>query len=120
MPHRHEYIRLLIEWLTTLFYILIGGAVKLAYTSRDKEVNRKLILITFIFALFVGVIVNRAMVLHDMTKWSGIATALAALMGEGVVVYLLTNSNNIFRSLINAIFKIDVKNADDSNDNDTD
>jgi len=37
---------------------------------------------------------------------------IAALLGDSLVTYLLTNSNNIFRSFINAVFKIDVKNDD--------
>jgi hypothetical protein len=52
------------------------------------------------------------MLINGWVQWSGIATGIAALLGDSLVTYLLTNSNNIFRSFINAVFKIDVKKED--------
>ncbi len=51
------------------------------------------------------------MIIKEWHEWSGIAVSISALLGESFVSYLLTNSNNIFRSFINSIFKIDVKNG---------
>ena len=49
----------------------------------------------------------------SFAEWSGIAVSIAALLGESFVSYLLTNSNNIFRTFVNSVFKIDVENKDD-------
>ena len=112
MGNRQEYIVLILQWLNTAFYILIGGGVKIAYASRNKSISKKVMIITFVFAAFAGIIVNQIMIINGWVAWSGVATSIGALMGEGLVTYLLTNSNNIFRSVINAIFKIDVDTTD--------
>jgi len=109
---RSELLEIASEWGGTAFYIFIGGGVKLAYASRSKDISKKVVIITFIFAVFAGVIVNQIMLINGWIQWSGIATCIAALLGDSLVTYLLTNSNNIFRSFINAVFKIDVKNDD--------
>jgi membrane-associated HD superfamily phosphohydrolase len=109
MSNKQDYIQIVIQWASTGFYILIGGGVKLAYASKNKSVSKRVMIITFVFAAFAGVIVNQIMIINGWVSWSGIATSIGALMGESIVTYLLTNSNNIFRSFINAIFKIDVK-----------
>lgn len=111
MPHRQEFY----QWASTAFYILIGGGVKIAYSSRSKKISKRVMIITFVFAAFAGVLVNQIMLINGWVAWSGVATSIGALMGEGLVTYLLTNSNNIFRSVVNAIFKIDVENKDENN-----
>ncbi len=109
---KQELISIATQWGETAFYIFIGGGVKLAYASRSKDISKKVVIITFVFAVFAGVIVNQIMLINGWVQWSGIATCIAALLGDSLVTYLLTNSNNIFRSFINAVFKIDVKNDD--------
>jgi len=106
---KQDFVTIVTEWGETAFYIFIGGGVKLAYASRSKDISKKVVIITFIFAAFAGVMVNQIMWINGWVKWSGIATAVAALLGDSLVTYLLTNSNNIFRSFINSVFKIDVK-----------
>lgn len=113
MSNRQEWMTLAIEWITTVFYILIGGGVKLAYSARNKTISKKVMVITFVFAAFTGVIVNQIMIINGWVEWSGVATSIGALMGEGLVTYLLTNSNNIFRSFINSVFKIEVDKKDE-------
>lgn len=120
MPDRQTYIQLALSWLSTAFYILIGGGVRLAYAARTKQISKKIMVITFVFAAFGGVVVNQIMIINGWLQWAGVATSIAALMGEGLVTYLLTNSNNIFRSFINAIFKIDVKDGTATDTSDTD
>ena len=61
-------------------------------------------------------IVNHIMIIKNWQQWSGIAVSISALLGESFVSYLLYNSNNIFRSFINSIFKIDVENKKDNKD----
>ena len=107
---RSELLEIASEWGGTAFYIFIGGGVKLAYASRSKDISKKVVIITFIFAVFAGIIVNQIMLINGWVQYSGIATCIAALLGDSLVTYLLTNSNNIFRSFMNAVFKIDVKN----------
>jgi hypothetical protein len=85
--------------------------------AKKNTVDKKRIAITFAFAVFVGVIVNHLLIISDMEKWAGIGVSIAALLGDSFVSYLLTNSNNIFRTFINSIFKIDVENKLDNKDN---
>ena len=80
--------------------------------AKNNTVNKKRVIITFTFAVFVGVIVNHLLIIKGLQQWSGIAVSIAALLGESFVSYLLTNSNNIFRTFINSIFKVDVENKD--------
>ena len=108
-----EWIEAVIGVLKTVFYIIIGAAVKVMHYAKTGTVNKKKVAITFTFAVFVGMIVNHIMIIQEWHEWSGIAVSISALLGESFVSYLLTNSNNIFRSFINSIFKIDVKNKDE-------
>tara|TARA_R110000851_G_scaffold300850_1_gene457094 strand:- start:260 stop:598 length:339 start_codon:yes stop_codon:yes gene_type:complete len=100
-------------FIKTAFYITIGASVKLMHYAKKNTIDKKRVAITFTFAVFVGVIVNHVMMIKGWHEWSGIAVSIAALLGESFVSYLLTNSNNIFRTFINSIFKIDVENKDD-------
>jgi hypothetical protein len=98
------------DFLKMMFYIIIGASVRIMHYAKKNTVNKKRVIITFTFAVFVGVIVNHLLIIKNLHEWSGIAVSIAALLGESFVSYLLTNSNNIFRTFINSIFKIDVDN----------
>jgi len=99
-----------IDFLKTVFYISIGALVRIMYYAKKNTVNKKMVAITFTFAVFVGMIVNHVLIIKGWEQWSGIAVSISALLGESFVSYLLTNSNNIFRSFINSIFKLDNDN----------
>ena len=98
------------DFLKTVFYISIGAMVRIMHYAKKNTVNKKKVAITFTFAVFVGMIVNHIMIIKGWQEWSGIAVSISALLGESFVSYLLTNSNNIFRTFINSLFKIDVDN----------
>ncbi len=100
------------DFIKMLFYIIIGASVRIMHYAKNNTVNKKRVIITFTFAVFVGVIVNHLLIIKGLEQWSGIAVSIAALLGESFVSYLLTNSNNIFRTFINSIFKVDVENKD--------
>tara|TARA_R110001632_G_scaffold143074_1_gene259040 strand:- start:840 stop:1202 length:363 start_codon:yes stop_codon:yes gene_type:complete len=106
----------IVSFIKTAFYITIGAGVKLMHYAKKNTVDKKRVAITFTFAVFVGVIVNHIMIIKGWHEWSGIAVSIAALLGESFVSYLLTNSNNIFRTFINSIFKIDVDNKLENKD----
>ena len=112
----NEIIESMKQFIEIAFYITIGAAVRVMHFARKGVIDKKRVIITFTFAVFVGVIVNHLLILQDLEKYSGIAVSIAALLGESFVSYLLTNSNNIFRSFINSIFNIDVKNQVENND----
>ena len=107
-----EILDSLLGFLKMAFYITIGAAVRIMHYAKKNAVNKKRVAITFTFAVFVGVLVNHLLMIKGLEQWSGIAVSIAALLGESFVSYLLTNSNNIFRTFINSIFKVDVKNED--------
>jgi len=98
------------DLLKTIFYISIGAMVRLMHYAKKNTINKKRVIITFTFAVFVGMIVNHLLIIKGLEQWSGIAVSISALLGESFVSYLLTNSNNIFRSFINSIFKLDNDN----------
>jgi len=104
------------DFLKMMFYIIIGASVRIMHYAKKNTVNKKRVIITFTFAVFVGVIVNHLLIIKNLHEWSGIAVSIAALLGESFVSYLLTNSNNIFRTFINSIFKIDVDNKLENKD----
>lgn len=101
------------DFVKMLFYIVIGASVRIMHYAKKNVVDKKRVVITFTFAVFVGVIVNHLLIIKGWQEWSGIAVSISALLGESFVSYLLTNSNNIFRTFINALFKIDVKDKKD-------
>ena len=106
------------DFLKTVFYISIGAMVRIMHYAKKNTVNKKKVAITFTFAVFVGMIVNHIMIIKEWQEWSGIAVSISALLGESFVSYLLTNSNNIFRTFINSVFKIDVDNKLKNKDED--
>ncbi len=106
------------DFLKTVFYISIGAMVRIMHYAKKNTVNKKKVAITFTFAVFVGMIVNHIMIIKSWQEWSGIAVSISALLGESFVSYLLTNSNNIFRTFINSLFKIDVDNKLENKDED--
>lgn len=106
------------DFLKTVFYISIGAMVRIMHYAKKNTVNKKKVAITFTFAVFVGMIVNHIMIIKGWQEWSGIAVSISALLGESFVSYLLTNSNNIFRTFINSVFKIDVDNKLENKDED--
>jgi hypothetical protein len=106
------------DFLKTVFYITIGAMVRIMHYAKKNTVNKKKVAITFTFAVFVGMIVNHVMIIKGWQEWSGIAVSISALLGESFVSYLLTNSNNIFRTFINSLFKIDVDNKLENKDED--
>jgi len=106
------------DFLKTVFYITIGALVRIMHYAKKNTVNKKKVAITFTFAVFVGMIVNHIMIIKGWQEWSGIAVSISALLGESFVSYLLTNSNNIFRTFINSLFKIDVDNKLENKDED--
>jgi hypothetical protein len=106
------------DFLKTVFYISIGAMVRIMHYAKKNTVNKKKVAITFTFAVFVGMIVNHVMIIKEWQEWSGIAVSISALLGESFVSYLLTNSNNIFRTFINSVFKIDVDNKLKNKDED--
>ena len=106
------------DFLKTVFYISIGAMVRIMHYAKKNTVNKKKVAITFTFAVFVGMIVNHVMIIKGWQEWSGIAVSISALLGESFVSYLLTNSNNIFRTFINSVFKIDVDNKLENKDED--
>lgn len=106
------------DFLKTVFYISIGAMVRIMHYAKKNTVNKKKVAITFTFAVFVGMIVNHIMIIKGWQEWSGIAVSISALLGESFVSYLLTNSNNIFRTFINSVFNIDVDNKLKNKDED--
>ena len=106
------------DFLKTVFYISIGAMVRIMHYAKKNTVNKKKVAITFTFAVFVGMIVNHIMIIKGWQEWSGIAVSISALLGESFVSYLLTNSNNIFRTFINSVFNIDVDNKLENKDED--
>lgn len=106
------------DFLKTVFYISIGAMVRIMHYAKKNTVNKKKVAITFTFAVFVGMIVNHIMIIKEWQEWSGIAVSISALLGESFVSYLLTNSNNIFRTFINSVFKIDIDNKLKNKDED--
>lgn len=101
------------DFTKMMFYIVIGASVRIMHYAKNNIVNKKRVVITFTFAVFVGVIVNHLLIIKNLQEWSGIAVSISALLGESFVSYLLSNSNNIFRTFINSIFKIDVENKEE-------
>jgi len=116
MNKMEDWTEAVIGFLKTAFYIAIGASVRLMHYAKNNTLNKKKVAITFTFAVFLGVIVNHILIIRDMEQWSGIAVSIAALLGDSFVSYLLTNSNNIFRTFINSIFKIDVDNKLENKD----
>ena len=106
------------DFLKTIFYISIGAMVRIMHYAKNNTVNKKKVAITFTFAVFVGMIVNHLLIIKGLEQWSVMADSISPLLGESFVSYLLNNSNNIFRTVLNSIFKLDNDNKLKKDDED--
>ena len=64
-----EWGEAVIGVLKTAFYITIGAAVKLMHYAKKNTIDKKRVVITFTFAVFVGVIVNHVMIIKGWHEW---------------------------------------------------
>ena len=60
------------DFLKMMFYIIIGASVRIMHYAKKNSVNKKRVIITFTFAVFVGVIVNHLLIIKGLQDWSGI------------------------------------------------
>ena len=54
------------QFLEIAFYITIGAAVRVMHFARKGVIDKKIVIITFTFAVFVCVIVNHLLILQDL------------------------------------------------------
>lgn len=71
-------------------YILVGVIGKLAFESRANRLTKRQIIIKTALSIFAGII---AAIICEKTKteWGKVIVPVSTLLGEGVVVYLMTH-----------------------------
>lgn len=89
-----------------MWMVLISGAViaKLAADSRVAKLTRRDIIIKTILSVFIGVLAALYCEEFGYQKWGKIIVPVSTLLGEGVVVYGMTNWRKLLSKLMPNIF----------------
>lgn len=76
--------------ITTILLILLSVMAKLAADSRIQRLTRRDIIIKTVLSVFVGAL---ASIICEVlkTKWGRVVVPVCTLLGESMVVYVMTN-----------------------------
>ena len=84
---------------TWIVYISIAVFAKLAADSRVAKLTKRDIVIKTVLSVFAGVIA--AIICESLkTKWWKVIVPVATLLGEGIVVYIMTNWRRLLSKII--------------------
>lgn len=81
--------------LVWIAYISIGVIAKLAFDSRSNKLTTRQIIIKTVLSIFVGVLA--AIVCENLhyDMWGKVIVPVSTLIGEGVIVYVMSNWKKI-------------------------
>jgi hypothetical protein len=74
-----------------LVWITIGVAAKLAFDSRAKQLTKRDVIIKSILSIFCGYLAAVLCDKYGYEEWGKIVVPVATLLGEGVIMYVMTN-----------------------------
>lgn len=77
--------------LMAVAYIAIGVCAKLAVDSRNKDLNWKQVVIKSALSIFCGFVAFVICSNTGNTKWGGVVVPVTTLLGESLVIYVMTN-----------------------------
>jgi hypothetical protein len=94
-PQNHtwweEIIQAFGKGIVWFFYITIGVLAKLAFDSRNNKLTRKQIIVKSVLSIFCGYLSAVLCENFNYTQWAKIVVPVSTLLGEGIVLYIMTN-----------------------------
>lgn len=79
------------KFLVWSFYIMIGIVAKLAFDSRTHPLTKRQIIIKTVLSVFVGFLASVLCENYGAEKWGKVIVPVATLVGEGLLVYMMSN-----------------------------
>lgn len=84
---------------TWVILILLSVMAKLAADSRVQRLTKRDIVIKTVLSIFVGVVA--AIICESLrTKWGKVIVPVSTLLGESVIVYVMTNWQSFLSKLL--------------------
>lgn len=99
-----EFMQFIEKGLTWLIYIAIGVMAKLAFDSRSSQLSRRQIIVKAVLSIFVGYMAAVVCEIYHYNRWAKLAVPVATLLGEGIVVYLMSNWKTMLSKIMPAWF----------------
>ncbi len=88
-----------------LIYITVGVVAKLAFDSRSNQLTRRQIIVKSVLSIFAGYMSAVACEYFGYEKLGKLIVPVATLLGESIIVYLMTNWRKIADNILPAWFK---------------
>ena len=88
-----------------LVWIIMGVAAKIAVDSRTERLSRRKIIIKAVLSIFVGALAAVICENKGYEDWGKVIVPVCTLIGEGVVVYIMTNWKRLGEKFLPSIFK---------------
>lgn len=87
-------------------YIGIAVMAKIAADSRTVKLTKREIIIKVVLSVFIGVIAaSICEASKDYKEYAKIIVPVATLLGESLVVWIMTNGKSIIIKILESIFK---------------
>jgi|SRR5690349_14640062 len=86
-------------------YIGIAVMAKIAADSRTVKLTKRAIIIKVVLSVFIGVLAATICETTAYKEYSKIIVPVATLLGESLVVWLMTNGRSIIIRIFESIFK---------------
>ena len=108
----HEVGQFFGKAMIWLAYISIGVIAKLAFDSRNNNLSRRMIIIKSILSIFCGYIAAVICENYGYVSWGKIIVPVSTLLGEGIVVYFMSNWKSLANKFFTAFFPASKKGTD--------
>lgn len=100
-----EIVQGLTKGLVWLGYISIGVMAKLAFDSRKAQLTKKQIVVKSILSIFTGYLAAVLCEQYGYIQWAKVIVPVSTLLGEGIVMYIMTNWKKWANKIIPPIFQ---------------
>jgi hypothetical protein len=89
---------------------------KLAFDSRKAQLTKKQIIVKSVLSIFTGYLAAVICEQYGYTQWAKVIVPVATLLGEGIVMYSMTNWKKWLNKLLPPIFQFnkEVKKDDEN------
>lgn len=101
----NEFTQGMIKAAIWFGYITIGVVAKLAFDSRNNVLSRKDIIIKTVFSIFIGYLSAYICEKTGNLRWIGVIVPVSTLLGEGIVLYIMSNWKTILNKILPAQFQ---------------
>lgn len=102
-----QIVQFLPKAMIWLAYITVGIIGKLAFEARVNRLSKRQIITKTALSIFVGIMAAIICENNGYEKWGKVIVPVATLLGEGVVVYLMTHWKRLLAKWFTGYFDKD-------------